>query len=65
VGVGEGFVRFIGSSLCVEEYRRLEPHMICQRLPQLSVDERYYAAGIFWRAAVVLAVSFVRVACLG
>jgi hypothetical protein len=29
--------------------------MICQRFPQLSVDERYYAAGVFWRAAVILA----------
>lgn len=32
-----------------------EAYVICQSLPQLSIDQRYYAAGIFWCAAVVLA----------
>jgi hypothetical protein len=29
--------------------------MVCQRFPELAVDERYDAAGVLWCAAVILA----------
>jgi flagellar biosynthesis protein FliQ len=29
--------------------------MVCQRFPELAVDERYDAAGVFWCAAMILA----------
>jgi hypothetical protein len=29
--------------------------MVCQCFPELAVDERYDAAGVFWCAAVILA----------
>ena len=32
-------------------------YMVCQRFPELAVDERYDAAGVFWCAAVILAIS--------
>lgn len=31
-------------------------YMVCKRFPELAVDERYDAAGVFWCAAVILAV---------
>ena len=31
--------------------------MVCQCFPELTVDERNDAAGIFWCATVILAVS--------
>lgn len=31
--------------------------MVCQCFPELAVDERYDAAGVFWCAAVILAVT--------
>jgi hypothetical protein len=30
-------------------------YMVCQCFPELAVDERYDAAGVFWCAAVILA----------
>jgi len=38
--------------------------MIGQCLPQLSVNERYYAARIFWCAAVILAVFVISLSYL-
>lgn len=31
--------------------------MVCQCFPELAVDERYDAAGVFWCATVILAVT--------
>ena len=31
--------------------------MVCQCFPELTVDERYDAAGVFWCATVILAMS--------
>lgn len=31
--------------------------MVCKRFPKLAVYERHDAAGVFWCAAVILAVS--------
>ena len=36
---------------------RRAAYMVCQCFPELAVDERYDAAGVFWRAAVILAVT--------
>lgn len=36
-------------------------YVVCQCLPELAVDERHDSAGIFWCAAVILAVVFVSV----
>ena len=44
-------------------------YMVCQRFPELAVDERYDAAGVFWCAAVILAnhidISMIRLEKVG
>jgi len=38
-------------------YLREAAYMVCQCFPELTVDERYDAAGVFWCATVILAMS--------
>ena len=37
--------------------RWVSAYMVCKCFPELAVDERYDAAGVFWCATVILAMS--------